>query len=338
MKLSDLGEFGLIERFSPAFKSNLPADSVGIGDDCAVYPLNGTDFQLITTDMLVENIHFLRTGISALDLGYKSLAVNLSDIAGMGGDAVMCYLALALPGSLEVEWIDDFFRGFGELAETSGVSLMGGDITRSKQDIVINVTAIGKAEKSRIKYRSSAIAGDFVCLTDYTGESGAGLLTVLKNLDESELTLKLRKRHNRPRPHLEEGAFLSRFDGIHALMDVSDGVDSDLRHILDLSGVSAEIDLDRIPVSPLLRDAAENFELNAIETALTAGEDYCLLTTVDPAVYPVINSQFEKKFGRPLYNIGTIRDGDAELDYVSSSGERKLDAHGFDHFKSGEQQ
>ncbi len=281
MKLGNIGEFSLIERFAPVFMKNIPERALGIGDDCAVIPLSSAhnrdggiksgesnsslkaavadsgdscsgqnslfsesddtdksrgDCLLVTTDLLLENVHFLKDRISAEDLGYKSLAVNLSDIAAMGGSPLFAFLSIGLPIDTEISWTDEFFKGFNCLASETGTLLMGGDTTGSKEGIVINVAVIGKSDLSKVKYRSGAKPGDYICISGMTGESSAGLHIVLDSSLESKadssLIDNLLKSHNTPRPHIKEGLFLSREDGVHAMMDVSDGVDSDLRHIM----------------------------------------------------------------------------------------------------------
>jgi thiamine-monophosphate kinase len=359
VKLTDIGEFGLIERITSLFNKDISPDTLGIGDDCAVIPqghqqghpkggqtgkLPGDQVDgvggvssaeesfLVTTDMLVENVHFLKKSITAEELGYKSLAVNLSDIAGMGGKPLFCFLSIALPSSIDTEWTDGFFRGFKSLADETGTSLMGGDTTGSKNDIVINVTVIGKAVLENIKYRSGAKEGDLICITGFTGESGAGLNVLLNDLKRSTALDAVVKSHNCPRPHIEEGFFLSLKPGVHSMMDVSDGIDSDIRHILKRSGVSAEVYIEKIPISEKLEAASKESGIDPLKTALTAGEDYCLLLTIDPDSYQEVNNEFTEKFAHPLFCIGQIKSGSGELDYIRKCEKVSLGKKGFDHF------
>ena len=182
MKVTEIGEFGLIRRFSPPFLAPLAAGELGIGDDCAVLPLPDGSVLLATTDMLVEDIHFLRRAIPPADLGWKSLAVNLSDIAAMGGSPHAAFLSLALPRDVEVEWVDSFFAGLKELAEESGTELLGGDTTRSPERVVVNIAVLGGARPDRVKLRSGARPGDAVCVTGFLGDSGGGLELVYQNI------------------------------------------------------------------------------------------------------------------------------------------------------------
>ncbi len=235
MKLSAIGEFGFIHRISPPFLKNLPNAVVGIGDDCAVLPWKENESLLVTTDMLIEDIHFIRSKISPRDLGYKSLAVNLSDIAAMGGTPESAYLSLGIPKYFDVEWMDDFYTGLHELAESERVHLLGGDTTKSPTHLVINITVLGKANPRLIKYRSTAKQDDIICVTDFLGDSGGGLKCLLENKLFGDDVMYLIQRHHRPRAHIAEGIWLAMQEGVHAMMDVSDGIDSDLHRIMERS-------------------------------------------------------------------------------------------------------
>jgi thiamine-monophosphate kinase len=329
MKLSEIGEFGLIKRFSQHFSEMIPSGALGIGDDCAVLPLSATESQLVTTDLLVENIHFLQEKISPGDLGYKSLAVNLSDIAGMGGTPGGSFLSLALPKNIEVAWVDAFFEGYRELSLESGTPLLGGDTSKSPGPIIINVAVLGRMETKNIKYRSGAQAGDFVCVTGELGDSGGGLHVILNNPPENEDTAYLRARHNRPKPHVEEGRWLAAQSGVTAMMDVSDGVDSDLRHIMEQAGVGAHIYLEKLPVSAPLSRFADAQGFSDRETALTGGEDYCLLLTVSQENYPEISRE---KFGNDLFHIGEMKSSAGGLIYLADNRPTSLGEKGFNHF------
>jgi thiamine-monophosphate kinase len=333
VKLSTIGEFGLIRRFSARFLMNVEPGTVGIGDDCAVLPWTGRTRLLVTTDMLIEGTHFLRGTIPARDLGYKSLAVNLSDIAAMGGTPRAAFLSLGIPGHVKVEWLDAFFGGFRALAGKTGVSLLGGDTTKSSGPLVINLALLGEARAERIKYRSGAAAGDFICVTGFLGDSGGGLLALLEHRSRRAEETILIRRHNRPRPHLEEGAWLAGKSGVSAMMDVSDGIDSDLRRIMERSRCGARIKLETLPVSGEMRRAAKRHGWDPLELAAAGGEDYCLIVTLRPESASRIGAGFKRKFGRPLARIGTIEPSRHGLRYVLNGKPASLARRGFDHFK-----
>ncbi len=332
MKLSDIGEFGFIARFSPPFIKGLAADNVGIGDDCAVIPWQGDTSLLVTTDMLIEDIHFLRPRIAPQDLGYKSLAVNLSDIAAMGGNPSSAYLSLGIPPDIEVEWLDEFFLGLRGLADRWGVKLLGGDTTRSPGPLVINVAVLGLAENRFIKYRSSAQSGDIIAVTAQLGDSAGGLMILLEDRAQDQEALYLLESHHRPSPHLAEGAWLARREEVHAMMDVSDGIDSDIKRIMERSGCGARVFLERLPLSEELRRAAGRYNWKALELAAAGGEDYCLLVTVAPKSFPEISRKFQDSFGRPLYDIGIITESKEGLCYLLAERPANLGKAGFNHF------
>lgn len=333
MRLNELGEFGLIKRFSPLFSQNLPPEIKGIGDDCAVISQNAQQAFLMTTDLLVESVHFIKENISPEDLGYKSLAVSLSDIAAMGGTPLYAFLSIGLPADQEVDWVDRFFQGFQTLAQAEHVLLLGGDTTRSPTGIIINCLVVGTAHKASIKLRSTAQIGDLVCSTGYLGDSGAGLKILLDHLPLNAVTQPLVQEHNRPRPHLPEGQWLAQQLGVHAMMDISDGLDSDICRILESSYCGAEINLASLPLSPSFRICAQQFSWQGPEMAATAGEDYCLLVTVDPKRYESINTAYQQLFERPLFKLGQITASSSFTPLYRLNGQPySLSKRGFDHF------
>lgn len=307
MKISELGELKLIQHFSKPFLQNTPKNTIGIGDDCAVIPHGQEQSLLVTTDMLVENVHFLKHVISPNDLGYKSLAVNISDIAAMGGKPTSAFLSLALPKNVEVKWLDDFFAGFYDLAQSLEVSLLGGDLTHSQQTIVINITLLGMIDNPFIKLRSAAKPLDLICVTESLGNSAAGLQAILQQTKNTESVKALIHHHHRPRPHAEEGAFLARQPGVHAMIDVSDGIASDLKQIMARSHCHAEIFVEKLPFSQPFIQACQQFAWEPISLALSGGEDYCLLVTIAPEDYPSVAQTYLQDFGKPLYLIGQIK-------------------------------
>lgn len=291
MKMQQLGEFGLIDRIRKM--TSVPDPSwVGIGDDCAVIPLSpetggapASDL-LVSTDMLVEGTHFLMEDISPRQLGWKSAAVNISDIAAMGGKPIATFLSLALPKTLPEQWMQEFMEGYNGISEKYGAALLGGDTTCSPDRICINVTVLGTCPRGKAKLRSAARPGDLVCVTGTLGDSAAGLRLILGG--QKGAAPRLMDRHYTPTPRVEEGLALSCLPGVHAMMDISDGVGSDLRHILDESGVGARIDTGKLPISKELQDLCIKKGWDPRELALCGGEDYELLFTMDPQETPDI--------------------------------------------------
>ncbi len=294
------GEFGLIEQIKTLCEI-LPSNGFeGIGDDCARLAIGGGESLLFTSDMLIERVHFLREATSPYELGGKSLAVNLSDVAAMGATPIASLLSLSIPSELRGEWIEEFMRGYRDMSAEFGVSLIGGDTTASKGDLSINITAIGRCEDGFIRRRCDARAEDVIATTGLLGASGAGLADILRG-EYSTLNASI---HRNPKPQVHEGYFLAHeCEGVRAMMDISDGIGSDLHHILNLSGVCAEIELSQIPIA----------EGATLHQALSSGEDYQLLFTVAAESFESVQRLFTARFNKPLYPIGRIVEGETSL-------------------------
>ncbi len=335
MTLRDIGEFGLIERIAERFPTaGFEGGSLGIGDDCAVLRRNRDELDLVTTDLLIEGSHFLREAISPRLLGRKSLAVNLSDIAAMGGECRWAFLALALPGEISVAWIDEFFDGVQERLAEAGVELLGGDTTRSNGPIVIQFTVLGSVSRAHLKLRRAARAQDLICVTDCLGDSGAGLQALLEGVARNDAVAHLIERHLDPRPQLAEGAWLGASSDVHAMMDLSDGLDSDIRRIMEQSRAGARIEVEHLPLSSQLREVAAQHAWSAWELAVSGGEDYALLCTVAPERYTVLAEAFRSRFGRELSAVGRITDRPGQLLYLRDGVQVDPSKLGFDHFKN----
>ena len=261
-------EFGFIDHIRRRF-ADLPDQGFeGIGDDCAVLPL-GREALVFTSDLLTEGVHFLRHATSARELGGKSLAVNLSDVAAMGARPVATLLSIALPPDAAGAWAEEFMEGYRELSARFGTPLVGGDTTRSESGVTINVTAIGRSPLTHLKRRRDARPDDVIFVAGELGASGAGLRDLLAGHPDTPPA----RIHRNPQPQVDEGIWLGGRPEVHAMMDLSDGLASDLRHILDESDCGAEVELERIPVAA----GAD------LRTAACGGEDYKLLFTAAPA-------------------------------------------------------
>lgn len=310
-------EFELIDRIG-RLAATLPANGFEpIGDDCTVYPIGGGESLLLTTDLLTEGIHFLRRTTPPYELGGKALAVNLSDTAAMGARPVAALLSLALPPDADDRWCEAFLEGYRDRGARYGVALAGGDTTSSHGGITINVTVIGRAADRHIKRRSDARPGDTILVAGALGASGSGLRDLLAG-NASTANARL---HNNPQPQVEEGIWLGARPEVHAMMDLSDGLASDLPHILDRSHVGATVEIDRLPIAAG-SDAA---------TAATGGEDYKLLLTADPTALPRLAADFEAAFGRPLYPIGRIEAGASRLQWLQRGRPVETGWKGYEH-------
>ena len=209
MKLKENGEFGFIDRIKPLCLISEEEVIKAIGDDCAVYEIEGSRVGLLTTDMLVEKVHFLRDRISPRDLGYKTLAVNLSDVARMGGIPRNAFLSIALPEDVTVEYLDELYEGMMGLGQEAGVNVLGGDTTGSKNDLVLNIALTGEAERDSVLYRDGARPGDMIYVNGPLGESAAGLEIILNDIKlEGGLREHLLRAHYRPEIFILQGQFL----------------------------------------------------------------------------------------------------------------------------------
>jgi thiamine-monophosphate kinase len=334
MSLKDIGEFGFIRRIRGGCLTRPEGVLRGIGDDAAAFRSDGRLVSLVTTDLLVERVHFLRQAISGCDLGHKSLAVNLSDIAAMGGTAREAFVSIAIPDACELAYLDDVYRGMRDLARKYAVNILGGDTTFSRSDLVINVAVYGVVADNEMLTRSAARPGDVIFCTGCLGDSRAGLHLILEGAaaDSPELRALL-AAHCRPEPHLREGRLLAAAPGVRAAIDVSDGLSSDLGHIAEESGVGARVFASRLPISADLQFFCRRFGRSPLDYALSGGEDYTLLLTAAAENAGAIADAFQAAFGRPLYAIGEITDS-AGMELVDAAGHSTpIAPTGWDHFK-----
>ena len=343
-----MGEFEFIDSIRKQF--SVPEGFTGIGDDCAIIPRGDGLETLVTKDMLVEGVHFLLDRISAYDLGWKSAAVNISDIAAMGGTPVASFLSLALPSALIADgpWLNEFIRGYRDLSTRFSCPLLGGDTTSSPDGLCIDVTVLGSAPAGHSVKRSGALDGDLVCVSGFIGDSGAGLKLLLGAApsapqacagfddggsagvgDGGSAGAYLIGKHCRPVPRVEAGLALAGIPGVHSMMDISDGIASDLRHILRASGLSALVECASLPFTKELLAVSKLHDWDPLELALTSGEDYELLFTISPESLGQVE-QALKVCGCHCYIIGKCFSG-AEPGHIEWSGTNR-DFRGFRHF------
>lgn len=314
-KLREVGEFKLIEKIRMMIKRGKGV-VVGIGDDAAVLDFEGRKL-LATCDMLVEGVHFIPS-IEPEDLGWKALAVSLSDISAMGGEPLFALLSLSLPPSLEEEWLERFLKGWEEISEIFDVFLVGGNISEGRE---IAIDSIVLGEVATPVLRSEAREGDGIFVTGCLGDSAAGLYCLKRGITDYPALLK---KHLRPLPRVNEGERLGSTKSIHSMIDISDGFIGDLARICEGSGKGAVIFAEKIPLSPDLLTFCQEFALPPLEFALFGGEDYELLFTAD--------ADFSQELGFPIYRVGEIREG-RELVLLEHGKEKRIEKRGFEHFK-----
>lgn len=332
MKLSEIGEFGFIERFAHRFQDLIQPPAMGIGDDCAILPADEFTDYVITTDMLVEDIHFIRSKITPFNLGHKALAVNLSDVAAMGAKPIGSFLSIAIPTITDVEYLDELMEGYHQLSERYHIPLMGGDTTRSPEKMIINISVIGKIAKNKSRLRSMAVKDDIIAVTGFLGDSATGLKILLDNSESNYLTDYFVQCHNRPCAAVEEGQWLGEQTGVNAMMDVSDGIASDLKHILKASKKAGIIEINKLPISKQLMEYAVLKGLDTTRLATTGGEDYHLLVTIESSKFEKISEAFRQKFGKPLFAIGRIEEGKPNIRYFLNEKLQSEPGKGFNHF------
>jgi thiamine-monophosphate kinase len=331
MKLKEIGEFGFINRIARGSICNPRNIIRGIGDDAAVFKLDNKKRLVITTDLLIEKIHFIRDKIKPYDLGCKAMTVNLSDIAAMGAKPEHALISIGIPKDIEIKYLDKLYSGIKKTAAIHSVNIIGGDTTGSESGLVINIALTGSAPENRILYRNTAKPGDKIFVTGSLGDSRAGLYFILNNIKPSGIFSKLLTAHNRPYPYVREGRFLAELEGVHAAIDISDGLSSDLGHIADESGVGFVINADLLPISDTLTKFCKKYSFDAIDYALAGGEDYVLAFTVKASAVKKIESAYQKKFGSEISCIGEITQ---EKRAVYRNGiYSSIEAKGWDHFR-----
>jgi thiamine-monophosphate kinase len=324
------GEGALIERIAQRVGHLPPPDAIrllqGIGDDTAVLQA-GDQTLLWTADMLVEGVHFRLDWIDPAALGWKSLAVNLSDIAAMGGEPASALLSIALPAEHTCAWLDAFVDGFADCAQTYGVALIGGDTNRAER-VVIDVSVLGIVTGQPV-LRSGARAGDWLLVTGALGGSRTGLFALMAG-KASEVDLA---PHFRPTPRLQAGT-LARELGATAMMDLSDGLAADLPKLLRASGVGAIVYAAQVPVHPAAAHWAQTQGIDPIAFAIAGGEDYELLIAAPLPVAQQLLERVPAETGVPLTKIGEVIAAQ-EVWLQHADGRREsLAIAGWDHFRA----
>lgn len=343
MELAELGEFPLIARVEQILAGTRPDVVVGIGDDVAVLEDRGDEFLLATVDSQVESVHFLRDRITPRQLGRRALAINLSDIAAMGGRAEYALVSLALPPGTELSWVEELYRGLREEAERSGVVIVGGNMARSASEAFVDVCVLGRVRREHLLLRSGARPGDRVLVTGSLGDSAAGLALLLSEPErggESEAAVdwaaheRLLERHFTPTPRLAEAAVIARSQSATAMIDLSDGLSSDIGHICDRSRVGVRLWADRLPISAEARQVAGLLDRPLLRLALEGGEDYELCFTAPPEATASLITAVERETGTPVTVVGEILPASQGRRLVLEDGQEvTLDPKGWEHFR-----
>lgn len=337
MQISEIGEFALIDRIARLLPTVPASVVVGIGDDVAVLRTTEGKYLLATCDVQVENVHFLPEKITPYQLGSKIAAINLSDIAAMGGTPQWALVSLVLPETRPVSFVDDLYRGMQEQMTSSGAVIVGGNISRAHADVVVDLFLLGHVAPQDLLCRSDAREGDFILVTGTLGDSRAGI----ELLCNATLQLppdvhdKAVLRHLMPQPRLREGQALGRCGRVHAMADVSDGLIGDLGHICRASNLGAELWLAEVPVGLACAQVAAAAGFDPLEWALTGGEDYELLFTAGPEAARSIEDLLLQETGTACRVIGRMTPAASGIQILTADGGKwgKADhLRGWDHF------
>ena len=305
-------ERDLINLFISKDHASINSLIKGIGDDCAVICEHDDTYWLVTTDMLVENIHFNLSWHPPFELGRKSVSVNFSDIAAMGGKPLFVLLSIAVPTNIDEKWIGDFARGIKSQVNSYGSILIGGDTVRSST-LTINVTVIGKISGYQPIYRDTARAGENVYVSGELGNSAAGL-QIFQGNDVQKISqlVDIRpftQRHLDPEPDIVLGGLLAESGMITSMQDLSDGLATDLAHICSKSSIGAEIDADKLPANESLKLVAEHLGVDPIQFQVSGGEDYHLVFTVKKGMDEELIKFLAQKEQGPITRVGVTKKG-----------------------------
>ncbi|UCF50725.1 MAG: thiamine-phosphate kinase [Thermoplasmatales archaeon] len=315
MKVKDIGEFGLIDRITKRSKDKKIL--VGIGDDAAIY---GTekDFQVLTTDCLVEGDHFRRDWFNSTQIGMKAIEINVSDIAAMGALPKYILVSMALPKDLDVEFVDGLYEGMWKTCDKYGIEIIGGNMTHSEK-ILISITLTGEVDNKNLCLRSGAKPGDYILVSGHLGNGRAGLRLFQKGIKGFE---KVRKYYLEPNAQLKTALKISPF--INSMIDVSDGLAPEISHICKQSKCGAMIYKDKIPISEEVRTVATKLGDNEFDYALFGGEDFEL-------VYTVSKENIDKVNG---FLVGEIIKN-KKISLFFNGEEKAIEEKGYDHFSRG---
>ena len=333
--LKDIGEFGLIARIDDLLKREgvqSPGVSLGIGDDTASFKAKPGYEVLVTCDCVVEGRHFLSRHISAMDLGRRSMMLNISDIGAMGGHPLYALISLGLKNETLVKDIEDLYRGFLLELNPFGASIIGGNLTKSGDGIFIDITLIGEVEEGRAVRRSGARPGEVILVTGYPGQSAAGLQLLLQSLASEDHPLV--RAYNKPSHRAREGRAVALTGCATAMIDTSDGFLGDLGHICEKSGVGALLNQEKFPISDKLREAAKILKKEPRDFFLGDSDDYQLIITCGAQDVERIRSSIALTYEGPVTQVGEVTAPETGLRLLLTDGsEQRLSAKGWDHFR-----
>jgi thiamine-monophosphate kinase len=347
-EISSVGEFALIDRIREIVQVRVDDAHVhenlllGIDDDAAVYRPTEGMVQLLTTDALVEGIHFDLTYTSMKHLGWKAMTASLSDIAAMGGMPRYATIALSLPQKISVEMVEEFYAGVTFVCKKYSCLIVGGDTTSTKGNMMVSVTLTGEAREPNILYRKGAVAGDYLCVSGHLGGSLAGLKILqrekdrfFKSPDAGSFQSNLEpyapaiEKHLMPKPRLDLSKILAHDVKTHAMIDISDGLASEVHLLCTAGEVGAEVYEHNLPVEMTTQNIAAEFSESPTTYALFGGEEYELLFTISDKEFAKL-----EMLTNDVTIIGRITANERVVELVKENGEREaLRPGGWNHFK-----
>jgi thiamine-monophosphate kinase len=337
--VNELGEFGLIDRLTKNVDQKVDSTEFGIGDDAAVITVSDDTSLLVSTDMLIEGVHFNLMYMPLKHLGYKAVAVNVSDICAMNGVAEQITVSIAVSSRFPIEALEELYDGINTACQMYNVDLIGGDTTTSLTGLTISITAIGRAKKKEISYRSGANEFDLLVVTGDLGAAFVGLQVLEREKEVFKANPNIQpdldghdyimERQLKPEARIDVIRFLKELNVVpSAMIDISDGLASEIMHLCKASNVGCRVYDEKLPIDGKTSMTAIEFNLDPVTCALNGGEDYELLFTLK-------QDDFDKIKGNPhMTVIGHVTDQTDGMYYVDKNGAViELRAQGWDHFK-----
>ena len=334
MEIGQIGEFSLIASIRRRMEGKYPPEvALGIGDDCAVLqPQAGMEW-VITTDTQVEDVHFRREWLTPYQIGWRAMAVNLSDLAAMGAQPFGALAALTLPAATEAAFFDRLLDGLCDLGLRCNCPLIGGNLARDPAHLTLTLTVLGRVPLGTSVRRGGARAGDEIFVSGRLGGAAAGLQTFLRTIPLADaVSAALRQRYTQPQPRVREAIFLRASGYLTSMIDLSDGLAGDLAHLCEESGVGAQLAAEALPLQAGVREVAAVLDEDPLALALRGGEDFELCCTAVPGTLAPLLDEFRARFDIDLTRVGVMT-SERALRLVQADGsEAPLAPQAFDHF------
>lgn len=318
-----------IDRFIKKQRQTGARPILGVGDDCSVIKVPPGSYWIESTDALFEGTHFLRSQMRLEDLGYKALAVNISDILAMGGQPRHVHLTLGLPSDVQEAELKSFFKGFFQLANKVKVSLIGGDLCRSQTGWVVSIHISGVVSPAHLQKRTDFKKSHWLCVTGFLGDSAGGFNCLTQDSRDSQKYAALCRAHHRPSLDFAETQWLAQQPGVSGMMDLSDGLNKDLQRLKPLGFT---VHLESLPISKVLNRYCDQHQLSPYDFALNGGEDYKILFGVKKTALDGLEKKYHKRFGKKFYVIGNRSNRLGLTHWMLNGKSIHIKSTGFEHF------